>query len=164
MRNKLLALMPEFQAISDRSLQETTLQVWLEAVKLSGWDIDDLHEMPFTLLIKNCSINIIEHTRAVTRCCLKIADVMLEEYKEKISLNRDYIIEHTRAVTRCCLKIADVMLEEYKEKISLNRDYLLSGALLHDVGPESLIFLRKYFILSRPILKKETACATRLSQ
>ena len=92
MRNKLLALMPEFQAISDRSLQETTLQVWLEAVKIGGWDIADLHEMPFTLLIKNCSINIIEHTRAVTRCCLQIADVMIEEYKEKISLNRDYLL------------------------------------------------------------------------
>jgi len=92
MRNKLLSLLPEFQAISDPDLQEKSLQVWLDAMARENWTIDDLNDMPFTLLIKNISVNIIVHTRAVTRCSLQIADVMLEEYRDKISINRDYLL------------------------------------------------------------------------
>lgn len=84
--------MPEFQAITDPDLQEKCLLIWLEAMARENWTMDDLDEMPFTLLIKNISVNIITHTRAVTRCSLQIADVMLEEYQGKISINRDFLL------------------------------------------------------------------------
>jgi putative nucleotidyltransferase with HDIG domain len=48
--------------------------------------------MPFTLLIERTQVNIINHTRAVTRSSLQIADVLLEEYKGKVSINRDYLL------------------------------------------------------------------------
>ena len=92
MRNKLLSLIPEFQHISDADLQENCLQVWLEAIQKGDWEIEDLHAMPFTLLIKNTAVNIIEHTRAVTLCSLRIADVLLEEYQDKVSINRDFLL------------------------------------------------------------------------
>lgn len=92
MKEELISLMPEFKLIKDSELQEKSITVWIEAVKKGGWKIDDLHQMPFTLLIENTDVNIIEHTRAVTLCSVEIGEILLEEYKEKISLNRDYLL------------------------------------------------------------------------
>jgi putative nucleotidyltransferase with HDIG domain len=92
MRKKLLSLMPEFQLIQDDNLREKTISVWEEAIELGEWDVSDLLAMPFTLLIERTQVNIINHTRAVTRSSLQIADVLLEEYKGKVSINRDYLL------------------------------------------------------------------------
>ncbi len=92
MRNKLLSLIPEFQLIDDPGLQEKTIMIWLDAMKKSQWQVEDLKEMPFTLLIRHTSVNIIEHTRAVTLCSLQIADVLKQEYQGKIKINRDYLL------------------------------------------------------------------------
>ena len=92
MRNKLLSLMPEFQLIQDAGLQEKTITVWLEAMDKSGWTVDDLQDMPFTLLIRHTPVNIVSHTRAVTRCSLQIADVILDEYEGRVSIDRDTLL------------------------------------------------------------------------
>lgn len=92
MQKKLLSLMPEFQFIEDSDLQEKTLKVWIEAMEKKGWTVEDLLEMPFTLLIEHTPINIIEHTRAVTLCSVQIADVLLDEYKDRISISRDILL------------------------------------------------------------------------
>jgi putative nucleotidyltransferase with HDIG domain len=92
MRRKLLDLLPDFQLIREETLREKSLRVWLEAVEESGWSVEDLLVMPFTLLIRHTPVNIIEHTRAVTRCSAEIGDVMLKEYGDRIALNRDYLI------------------------------------------------------------------------
>lgn len=92
MRQELLTLFPELEKITDSELQDKTIDVWEEALKKGGWKIEDLGAMPFTLLIENTSVNIIEHTRAVTLCCVEIAEVMKEIYEEKVSINRDYLL------------------------------------------------------------------------
>jgi len=92
MKNKFLSIMPEFQYIVDSGLREKTLAIWKGAIEKGGWTLDDLQEMPFTLLIGETPINIIEHTRAVTRCSMEIADVLLDEYGDRISINKDYLI------------------------------------------------------------------------
>lgn len=92
MKKKPLFLFPEFELIQDSEIKEKTIRVWQEAVKGGGWKIEDLYQMPFTLLIENTPVNIIDHTRAVILCCLKIAEVLNEEYREKISINRDFLL------------------------------------------------------------------------
>jgi putative nucleotidyltransferase with HDIG domain len=92
MRKKMLSLMPEFQFIQESSLQEKTLDVWEGAMENGKWDISDLLRMPFTLLIERTPVNIIVHTRAVTRCSLQIADVMIQEYKDRLKINKDYLL------------------------------------------------------------------------
>ena len=92
MRNKLLSLMPEFQHIHGNELQKKTIAVWVEAMNKSGWSVEDLQEMPFTLLIEGTPINIIEHTRAVTRCALEIANVLCAEYKDRIAIDKDQLL------------------------------------------------------------------------
>ncbi len=92
MRKELLAIMPEFKLIKDSGLKEKTITAWVDAINEGGWTIDDLQQMPFTLLIEETPVNIIAHTRAVTLSSVEIAEVMVEEYKGKISLNRDYLL------------------------------------------------------------------------
>ena len=84
--------MPEFQLIQDRDLQEKTIRVWEEAIKKGNWEISDLLEMPFTLLIERTPVNIITHTRAVTLSSLKIAEVLLDEYKGRVKINKDSLL------------------------------------------------------------------------
>jgi putative nucleotidyltransferase with HDIG domain len=84
--------MPEFQLIKEPTLQEKTLSVWEKAMEKGKWDISDLLKMPFTLLIEQTPVNIIAHTRAVTSCSLQIADVLLEEYKDRVKINKDFLL------------------------------------------------------------------------
>ncbi|MCP2520334.1 HDIG domain-containing protein [Candidatus Aminicenantes bacterium AC-335-A11] len=92
MRKELMELIPEFNLIQDKDLLEKTLKVWEYALRENNWKIEDLLEMPFTLLIDDPPANIINHTRAVTLTCLRIADAMIDVYKEKIHINQDYLI------------------------------------------------------------------------
>ncbi len=84
--------MPEFQLIQDPDLQEKTIRVWEDAMRQESWDISDLLEMPFTLLIHRNPVNIITHTRAVTKCSLQIAEVLQKEYRERIVIDRDHLL------------------------------------------------------------------------
>lgn len=92
MSQKLLTLIPEFELIKSPELRNKTISVWKEAIKRGGWRMEDLERMPFTLMIEETPINIIQHTRAVTRCSLKIAEILLEEYRDKISIDLDCLL------------------------------------------------------------------------
>jgi len=92
MEKKILSLMPQFHEIKDKDLREKTLEVWMKAMEEGDWSVEDLLAMPFTLLIENTEVNIIEHTRAVTLCSIQIGDVLIKEYKGKVAINRDYLI------------------------------------------------------------------------
>ena len=92
MKKKLLSLMPELQLIRGDDLQKKTIDVWEKAVIAGNWEIIDLLEMPFTLLIQQTPVNIITHTRAVTRTSLKIAEVLVEEYKDRVRIDIDHLL------------------------------------------------------------------------
>ncbi|MCK4575840.1 HDIG domain-containing protein [candidate division WOR-3 bacterium] len=88
---ELIEIFPEIKLIKEKDLQNKTTKVWKRAIELGGWKEEDLFKIPFTLLIPNIKINIIEHTRAVTNCALKIAEVLQLSYKT-LSINGDYLI------------------------------------------------------------------------
>ncbi|MBN1274494.1 MAG: HD domain-containing protein [Candidatus Aminicenantes bacterium] len=92
MRENLILLMPECELIKDSVLREKTIVVWEDAVREGSWTLEDLKEMPFTLLLEQTSINLIDHTRAVTLCSLHIAEVMEEVYDGRIPINKDYLL------------------------------------------------------------------------
>ena len=91
MNEQLLELIPEFKLIADYKLQELAVLVWQEAIRRGGWLIGDLRQMPFTLLLPNVEVSIIEHTRAVTLASLRIAEVLEKVYKDKVTINKDYL-------------------------------------------------------------------------
>jgi putative nucleotidyltransferase with HDIG domain len=92
MKVEIAKLFPEIEQIEDEKLQEQVISTWEEAIEKGGWQIEDLDSIPFTLLIPDCKINLITHTRAVTQTALKIAGVLSDFYKDKVQINLDLLI------------------------------------------------------------------------
>lgn len=92
MKNELLKIIPEFDLINDSDLKEKTLKVWIKALKIRGMKPDDMLRMPFTMLIKPCPANFVEHTRGVVQVSYAAAQALQKVYGEKIPLNMDYLL------------------------------------------------------------------------
>jgi putative nucleotidyltransferase with HDIG domain len=92
MKKEIQKLLPEIAQIKDDSLRDKVVSTWQEAIEKSGWQIDQLEAVPFTLLIPDCKVNLIDHTRAVTQTALKVAGVLLDSYGDQVSINLDILI------------------------------------------------------------------------
>jgi putative nucleotidyltransferase with HDIG domain len=92
MSQELLELIPEFNLIVDAALREKCVQTWEEGMRRGGWKTSDLDQMAFTLLIPDCPVNFVEHTRAVTLTCIGVADVFEKVYGDRNPVNRDYLV------------------------------------------------------------------------
>jgi len=129
MRKQLETLLPEMQFIGDAKLRELTTRVWLEAMKRAGWTIEDLPAMPFTLLIPQTDVSLIQHTRAVTLTALKIAEVLMKEYGKRVVIDRDVLL--SGAILHDVGKLFEYQREEGKFVKSRSGDLLrhpISGA------------------------------------
>ncbi len=111
MKEKILELIPEFNEIKDKKLRESTLSVFVEAVEKGGWKVEDLDQIPFTLLLKKSKVSFLKHTRLVTQICIENGKL----------LNREYVFKNVNVAAA-------------PPKSFVNMDYLISGAILHDVG------------------------------
>ena len=92
MKAEVTKLFPEIKQIKDEKLRAKVVSTWVEAIEKGGWRIEELDAVPFTLLIPDCKINLVTHTRAVTHTALQIASVLLDFYKEKVEINFDFLI------------------------------------------------------------------------
>jgi len=90
--NDIKELFPELEYIEDKELREKVVLVWSEALKLGKWKKDDLKGIPFTLLISNVPINLVEHTRMVTQICYKVGKELCKQWGKWISISIDYLI------------------------------------------------------------------------
>ncbi|MEO0005782.1 MAG: HD domain-containing protein [candidate division WOR-3 bacterium] len=83
---------PQLKRIGDKNLRTQVVEVWVQAAKEGGWgSIEELLNMPFTLLTDTKGINIVEHTIAVTEGALALAQAQINSYKSmpyKINLDR----------------------------------------------------------------------------
>jgi len=133
MKQGLFDILPELQEISDSGLKEKTVKVWQEAIKGGGWKIEDLHKIPFTLLIEDTSVSLIEHTRAVTICCAEIATALEKMYDGRVSINKDYLL------AGALLHDVGKLLEYKKEKDKIVKSE--EGELLrHPISGSALAF------------------------
>ena len=92
MKTKIRELFPEIEQIQDKSLKDQVVATWEEAIAKGGWEIEELDGIPFTLLIPDCEINLVTHTRAVTQTALKVAGVLQDFYKEKVRIEVDLLL------------------------------------------------------------------------
>ncbi|NOZ60694.1 MAG: HD domain-containing protein [Calditrichaeota bacterium] len=92
MRKKLVELMPEFNLIKNDDLREKTIDVWVEAIERGGWKIEDLQRIPFTLLIPDCPVNIIQHTRGVTNVAVESAKKLAEFNGGSYDIDMDILL------------------------------------------------------------------------
>jgi putative nucleotidyltransferase with HDIG domain len=92
MHDRLLAKFPEINSITDADLKAKTIAVILDALSEGGWKVEDMERIPFTLLIPNCQISLLEHMRSVVQTALKIADVQDAFYSRYFQLDRDILL------------------------------------------------------------------------
>ena len=92
MRDKLEEIWPEIGWIRDAELKEKVYQTWEYALEQSVLTADDLLEIPFTLLIKDCQVTFMEHKRAVVHIAVDSAKAMTKFFGDKLPINMDYLI------------------------------------------------------------------------
>jgi len=91
-KDMVLNLFPEINEISDENLKKKTISTWVKAIKDNKWGQDDLENMPFTLLLDNIDINLIDHTRAVTQIAISIAKSLKNFHGDRIKIDMDIVI------------------------------------------------------------------------
>ena len=92
MKDNLLKIIPEFDLIKNEELREKTINVWIEAIERGGWKIADLERIPFTLLIPDCSVNIIDHTRGVTQVAIESAKQLIQFNGGEYEIDMDILV------------------------------------------------------------------------
>jgi len=92
MRKEIIAAVPEFNQIEDKSLREKTLDVWVEALETGGFSVEEMKEIPFTLLADNVNITFLEHVRVVCQMSIAMADVLIKAYSDRVQINKDHLI------------------------------------------------------------------------
>lgn len=92
MRNDIIKLWPEIEWIKDKELAEKTATAWEYAIEKSVLSADDLEEIPFSLLIKDCNVTFMNHKRTCVQLAVDIAKRMKENFGEEIKIDMDILI------------------------------------------------------------------------
>ena len=67
--------------IKDEGLRKKTLDIWLEAAKEGGWEsLEEIENVPFSLLTDCRGLNLMDHTCAVTEGAIALAKAQKEHY------------------------------------------------------------------------------------
>ncbi|MCK4680639.1 hypothetical protein KAT82_05905, partial [bacterium] len=72
-RDEVRGILPELELIKDEALREKTIDVWIDAMETGGWEVADMPDIPFTLLIEDTDLSLVDHTRVVTQTAIAIA-------------------------------------------------------------------------------------------
>ena len=89
---RLVEKFPEISQITDEAMRSRTIAVFLEAVNLGGWTLNDLDRIPFTLLIPKCPVGLLTHMRSVVQTALSIAHTLDGWYNQYYQIDRDILL------------------------------------------------------------------------
>ena len=92
MKKEIAAAIPELSLIQDTSLRDKVVAVWAESLETGGYTLDDLKQVPFTLLSDHVSVTFLEHVRSVCQMCVAMADVVSRSYGSRIVINKDVLV------------------------------------------------------------------------
>jgi hypothetical protein len=92
MLKELINLIPEFNAIEDDDLRQRVMDVWTEAMEIGGWTVNDLRDMPYTLLVEDVDITFPQHVSVVCRLCIAMESVLKDAYGKRYEINHDTLI------------------------------------------------------------------------
>ena len=92
MKDKVLELWPEIGWIKNKSLRDKVTDAWVYAIEKSVLSAEDLEEIPFSLLIKDCNVSFMNHKRTCVQLAVDIAKRMKENFGEEIKINMDVLI------------------------------------------------------------------------
>jgi putative nucleotidyltransferase with HDIG domain len=92
LNNEILKLWPEIEWIKDKDLSEKVAKAWEYAIEKSVLSADDLEEIPFSLLIKNCTVSFMNHKRTCVQLAVDIAKRMKNNFGDEIEIDMDILI------------------------------------------------------------------------
>jgi putative nucleotidyltransferase with HDIG domain len=92
MIDKVNKLWPELEWINDQTLRKQTTDTWALALKNSKLTADDLNEIPFTLLVKDCPVTFMEHKRAVVHISYTAAKSMQKFFGDNLPIDLDVVV------------------------------------------------------------------------
>ena len=92
MNKEILELWPEIDWIKDKDMKERTAQAWEYAIEKSVLSAEDLEEIPFSLLIKDCQVTFMNHKRTCVQLAVDIAKRMKENFGDEIEIDMDILI------------------------------------------------------------------------
>jgi putative nucleotidyltransferase with HDIG domain len=92
MNKDIVAAIPEVELIQNADLRDKVTAVWADALRAGGYTLDDLKQVPFTLLSDHVSVTFLEHVRAVCQMCVAMADVISGSYGKRVPINKDVLV------------------------------------------------------------------------
>jgi putative nucleotidyltransferase with HDIG domain len=92
MREAVEKLWPELEWIQDGALRDQVRRTWERAFELSPLVPEDLHEIPFTLLVPDCPTTFMEHKRCVVHVARRAAEAIREYMGEALPIDMDVLI------------------------------------------------------------------------
>lgn len=92
MKQEVLDIWPEINWIENKDLREKTLTCWCYALDHSALTADDLKTMPFSLLVKDCTISFMTHKRTTVKLAVEMAKIMQENFVSHLKINMDILI------------------------------------------------------------------------
>ena len=101
----------QLSKIKDTKLRAKVVDVWVTGCERGGWEsVEELNEIPFTLLADTKGVNFIEHTIAVTEGAFALAKAQTDAYREV-----PYAIDFDRLVAGGLLHDVGKLLEIEKD-------------------------------------------------
>lgn len=92
MRHAIEQLWPELAWIRDDDLRDKVTTTWVKALELSPLTLDDLRQIPFTLLVPNCPVSFMAHKRCVVHIARQAAEAIQAFMGEALPLDLDTVI------------------------------------------------------------------------
>ncbi len=92
MRDAVRELWPELEWIKDDDLREKVTLTWVKALQLSPLTPADLRQIPFTLLVPNCTVTFMEHKRCVVHIARRAAEAMNEFMGHALPVDMDTVV------------------------------------------------------------------------
>lgn len=92
MEREIIELWPELAWISDDDIREKTAKTWETALQRSSLDPDDLHSIPFTLLIPDVGVSFMDHKRCVVHIARESGERIREFFRDALPVNMDVLI------------------------------------------------------------------------
>lgn len=92
MKPEIKELWPELDWIQDSVLREKTAKTWELALERSVLTINDLHTIPFTLLVPGLNVSFIAHKRCVVHIAKAAGEKSMEFFGLELPVNMDVLI------------------------------------------------------------------------
>ena len=92
MKTEIAGLWPELTWINDLLLRKKTAKTWELALERSVLTPEDLHIIPFTLLIPEIKVSFMAHKRSVVHIAKSSAEAIMKFYGDELPVNMDVLI------------------------------------------------------------------------